>query len=240
MDNQRTLFKKFFNNSSGSNSSNNTTSSGFNPPKFQFNKKKLGLGLINKHEEAFEDKKMIKEIESVEIESEMVPTEHMEIDSISDTEMDSVVTTVADTLVTNATWSTLNDNSTMNTSNTTNNTMNTFNTMNITNNNTNKVNNMNTVTIVNNNRQDLRNKSASLMYSNTLEKNRDKYNLSNQLETFSMQLELFEREIEEKRVKMDLLILSFEEKLGKIDARVSFIYSLVQCNNFHLDMDILL
>lgn len=205
MDNQRTLFKKFFNNN---NASQPTPNSGFNPPKFQFNKKKLGLGGFgssapeekgNKKEEA----KTVKEIDSVEIESD-------EYQNNSDSESSTNAST--------ATWNTLN---TLGTAGT-------LNTVKITSNVTN-VDTLNTVNTVNKseniNRPEIivaqpphnlkAQNNYSQMYSEQLEKNKQKYTLSDQLEEFSMRLEEMQRAADEKRNALDLLLLSVDEKMGK-------------------------
>ena len=215
MNNQRTLFKKFFNGNKKDNSHTQINQSGgFNPPKFQFNKKKLGLGLINNGDS--EDKKMFKELESVEIESEVITNDHIEYNeyteddaSIAHTGAVSVTDTIADSdsvmtsVMNTATWNTLK-------------TMNTMKTMNS------DINRISTTSYDDNKICDydqhkisMNNNNVSTLYSNTLEKNKQRYNLSNQLESFSIQLEVFQKEIEEKRSRMDLLLLSFEEKLGK-------------------------
>ena len=74
MDSQRSLFKKFFGTNNGNKEHNSPNEgSGFNPPKFQFNKKKLGNARISGTSDksdnlivAAEDKVM-KEIESTAI-----------------------------------------------------------------------------------------------------------------------------------------------------------------------------
>lgn len=205
MDNQRALFKKFFNNSNTGSShvQVNQNGGGFNPPKFQFNKKKLGLGLIN-NSEVSESKKIMKEIESVEIESEVINTDHMDSESVLHSD---VVDNVEDSVLTTSTWNTLNTINTMST------------VKNVSKSDRNRAYDEPTSTrfdyeiSVNNN--------VSSLYSSTLEKNKQKYDLSNQLELFSIQLESIEKEIEVKKSKLDLLMLSFEEKLSKHKRRES-------------------
>ena len=204
MDNQRTLFKKFFNSAAQTTQLSNAVKSpgGFNPPKFQFNKKKLGLGgsgLINNDEES----KVVKEIDSIEIESELDALSTVEsIDSVTDNVVVADSGTVANSVVTSATWNTLN----------------TLNTVNVVKNSNNKPadprdhhqrhDHMN----INNNNN---NSNISNSYAMTVEKNKQKYNLSNQLEAFSMQLESFEMEMTEKKNKLDSLLLLIDEKAGK-------------------------
>lgn len=71
MNNQKSLFKKFFVNKNEK--ENVSNSSGFNPPKFHFDKKKLGVVITNNsrmnepQNHTNDDDKVMKDIESAEI-----------------------------------------------------------------------------------------------------------------------------------------------------------------------------
>lgn len=239
MDNQRILFKKFFSGNKNDNSHTKINQNGgFNPPKFQFNKKKLGLGLINNGDS--EDKSMIKELESVEIESEVIPNEYNEYtdDSASIAHTSAAAVSVIGTIADANTDASSVISSAMNNSNW--NTLQTMNTMNKSGD-TNRISNTsyddNRRSDFDHNKISMNHNNVSSLYSNTLENNKRRYNLSNQLELFSLQLETIQREIEEKRSRMDLLLLSFEEKLGKyLNFDAIFNIFLVQVNNFNLDI----
>ena len=214
MDNQRTLFKKFFNSAAQTTQLSNAVKSpgGFNPPKFQFNKKKLGLGgsgLINNDEES----KVVNEIDSIEIESELDTLSTVEsIDSVTDNVVVADSGTVADSVVTSATWNTLN----------------TLNTVNVIKNTSNKPADLRDRHQRHDHMNNNNNSNISNSYAMTVEKNKQKYNLSNQLEAFSMQLESFEMEMTEKKNKLDSLLLSIDEKAGKHNREESvFLYNLI-------------
>lgn len=177
MDSQRSLFKKFFgNNNTAQNvgTNDNNGNRGFNPPKFQFDKKKLGSIMNRTAETTNEDTDIIKD--NVIDDSEL--GDHM------DDWMDTIATM---------------DNSTVST-----------------------VNTMNTtkVTVIEAAPKETAvsipkdSKDCSL-FNGILQKNHQKYNLSNQLEYFNEEIEVFLRNCGEKRNKMELLVLSLDEKIGK-------------------------
>lgn len=229
MDNQKLLFKKFFCGSgssghkiagsndhkiagssdskfAGSNDNKNSSPTGFNPPKFQFNKKKLGLEVgfnrvdsvrdgrdnVSSFSSVGDDNKgdTIKEIDSIEIEAF---DETVLLDTEDTEERD--YTTVIDTPTHNT--SNNRDNPTYNHNNmyTHNNTMH------------NPKNPTNTPSTAN-------------KYDAIVEKNRQKYNLSSQLTAFSFELQNLMQKYEESVGQIDFLVLGIDEKIGNSITRL--------------------
>ena len=183
MDSQRSLFKKFFGNSNGNRrqdaiSDNNTNPTGFNPPKFQFDKKKLGIMNKNvKISDNIEDKVM-KDIESTEIDDSELG-DHL--DDWNETTMNTTK------IVENGNFPV---NSTENYASA-------------------ELSNMGSS---NHNQSSKEN----AIYRSILQKNHQKYNLSNQLELFNENIEIAIQICGDKRNKMELLVLGLDEKIGKI------------------------
>lgn len=211
MDSQRSLFKKFFgnnNNKTQETNGDNSGNRGFNPPKFQFDKKKLGIMSNSRVSEPVESTKdtndHIAHIENIGIDESEFGDDHlddwMNTDStINDTMNTSMNTTISDAM-----------------NNSMNNTMNTTKIIEIPKETTTSTNNNNNTEFQNNmNTAIHKNTNDIALYNGILQKNHQKYNLSNQLEHFNEDIEVFQRNCAGKRNQMELLVLSLDEKLGK-------------------------
>ena len=201
MDSQRSLFKKFFGGSavkSNNEGSGNIGNTGFNPPKFQFDKKKLGSarisGVSDKTSDTtdttvsiIDEDKVMKEIETSEIEDSELK-DHM--DDFMDTTINTTMNTTR--IVSDESISVVNSPAIRDSVNT--------------------VKSSNQVTSVS---ITLPNQIAADLHKSIQQKNHQKYNLSNQLDQFNETIENALRNCGEKRNKMELLVLGIDEKIGK-------------------------
>ena len=213
MDSQRSLFKKFFggnavkssNEGSGTNGNN-----GFNPPKFQFDKKKLGSArissVIDKTSDTtdttvsiIDEDKVMKEIETSEIEDSELK-DHM--DDFMDTTMNMTMNTTR--IITDEHNSVVNGPVIRDSVNTVKA--------------SNPVTSINTTLSQSNNPIHPNNQQLSNiadLNKSIQQKNHQKYNLSNQLDQFNETIETALRNCSEKRNRIELLVLGIDEKIGK-------------------------
>ena len=208
MDSQRSLFKKFFGGSAVKSSNEgigNNGNTGFNPPKFQFDKKKLGSARISSVSDKTSDitvsiideDQVMKEIETSEIEDSELK-DHM--DDFMDTTMNTTMNTtriITDISVVNS--PTIRDS---------------VNTVKA----SNPVTSINTTLSQSNNPINTNNQqlnSIADLHKSIQQKNHQKYNLSNQLDQFNETIENALRKCGEKRNRMELLVLGIDEKIGK-------------------------
>lgn len=191
MNSHKSIFKKFFVNDNEKEKRSN--SSDFNPPKFHFDKKKLGV-VISKnsrikepHNNLTEEDKVMKDIESAEIDDSELGDHLDDWNRTIDAPDTTMNTRIVDVLSKDTQKPKIN---------------------------TSSVNQV---------------KNEYSAYRAIVQKNHQKYNLSNQLELFSESIQSQLRNCESRRYAMELLLLGIDEKIGKIYVVKYFLIIVYGC-----------